>query len=192
MEFGIAAVNRTGKAGVACIGGVNRDLKEGWGGVGGVNRKIFASYPAGALYWLGSLCADVTGGWDRRSFVGVAPTYAFNSDYANIYGVGNPEAGCNGFIVTTNPIDLTNYTTLHVLVTTTAASNGNFTVRIGSNAELASSYAVNWEAAKGVLYTDYEGTLDISSLNSAYYIGMGVAGGINNNVNAKFYRVWLT
>ena len=134
----------------------------------------------GCLYDAGNQYKTVTGGWvgtqtvsDSTKPGGKLTVNDDNLSFTNVSG------GSYG-IATTNAIDLTSYTTLHVLHT------GKARLQVANDFPTSSPVAVH---SSNTSYKEQtEITLDISSVTGAYKIAIGNRAASAVNV----YKVWLT
>ncbi|MGM9585164.1 MAG: hypothetical protein ACI3V1_06425 [Faecousia sp.] len=134
----------------------------------------------GCLYDAGNQYESVTGGWVGTQCVSGSTTsggkLTVNDDNLSFT---NASGGSFG-VATQNAIDLTGYTTLHVLHT------GKARLMVADAYPTGSPVA---EYASGSSYTDKtEITLDVSAVTGAHKIAIG-----NRAASAvKVYKVWMT
>ena len=134
----------------------------------------------GCLYDAGNQYESVTGGWVGTQTISGSTTsggkLTVNDDNLSFTNVSGGSYG----IATTNAIDLTSYTTLHVLHT------GKTRLLVANDFPTSSPVA---EYSSNTSYKEQtEITLDISSVTGAYKIAIG-----NRATSAvNVYKVWLT
>ena len=134
----------------------------------------------GCLYDAGNQYESVTGGWVGTQCVSGSTKpggkLTVNDDNLSFTNVSGGSFG----VATKNAIDLTSYTTLHVLHT------GKARLRVANGFPTSSPVA---EYSSNTSYKEQtEITLDISSVTGAYKIAIG-----NRTASAvNVYKVWLT
>lgn len=199
---GVSGVNREIKQQFRGVGGVNREIKEQYRGVGGVNRKVFNSFN-GIIYENGSgkpLTLYSNNGTVTSTGGVLQVRYARG---AGLTGSSYAE----GFICTTEKIDLTAYTTLKANIVTYAESrltmpaltttirtpsnwNGNWTNATHNGAD------TTWIAKDAELSGAINGTMtfDISNISGLYHVMLefmcnGTYGSANPSHNVS--KIWL-
>lgn len=121
--------------------------------------------PAGALFWHGNQCTDVTGGWginksDTSSKA--APTCAFESNRIHLTNNG---FASSGVLSTVNKIDLTNVNVLSADITKLGSCEPIFYVG-GSRTNWGTDKVANATcSATGII------ELDVSSVTGRHYVG---------------------
>lgn len=135
----------------------------------GQAEKVTLAYWNGELYDAGNQYTDITGGWIRH---GKGGTVTFNDD--NIYLATSSEYS-EGAVNTTNAVDLTDFATLKVTVTTTRKGDilGKVIVytKNASNKETVAASASLNNSSKETMTS-----LDVSALNGAYYVRIQSSG----------------
>lgn len=135
----------------------------------GQAEKVTLAFWNGELYDAGNQYTDVTGGWVRHKNGGVV---TFNED--NIYLATSSEYS-EGAVNTTNAVDLTDFATLKVTVTTTRKGDiiGKVIVytKDASNKETVAASASLDNSSKETVTS-----LDVSALNGAYYVRIQSSG----------------
>lgn len=121
--------------------------------------------PAGALFWHGNQCTDVTGGWGvNKSATSSkdAPTCAFESNRIRLTNSG---FASSGILSTVQKIDITNAKVLSVDVTKSGSTSPILYVG-GSRTDWNSNCVANVTcSATGVI------ELDVSSVTGRHYVG---------------------
>ena len=146
----------------------------------GQAESMALAYWHGELYDAGNQYESVTGGWVGTQTISGSTTsggkLTVNDDNLSFTNVSGGSYG----IATTNAIDLTGYTTLHVLHT------GKARLMVADAYPTGRPVA---EYASGNSYTDKaEITLDVSAVTGAHKIAIG-----NRGASAvKVYKVWMT
>jgi hypothetical protein len=135
--------------------------------------------PVVYLYNSGAEYVDLTGGWI------VQKGAVKNVDNINIANT-NPlfqNGGVNGYR-TTNTVNLTNYTKLKILYSSNIAVGPNF-LTASTTTNFGETNVASLAVAIG---TDVVSEIDVTSLNSSYYIG-GYLTAASMNVTIK--KIWL-
>lgn len=152
------------------------------------------------LYNEGDECAALTGSISVKNVQGTgmatvknAGNISFTSSVATGYKLGSA--------YTTNPIDLTNYTKLKMLVegiTGTYPSYLGSIVSVCSNVPTANDWDSYLNAMTAKTRLDNTQTnatieLDITALNGSYYVFMneGNSASLSNSVSATVTKLWL-
>lgn len=156
-------------------------------------------YPDGAIYWEGEEFVSKTGGWNGSANAG-------DSAFTVIGQLANSSNTINGswsgsalrFVhkCTTNQIDLTNYTKLKFIFTASQSVNLGGTVFYiaSSTSSLYGTYSAR-ALFSGASYTDQAGEIDITALNSSYYVvathQKWSGSTSSNNATLSIPRMWL-
>lgn len=135
----------------------------------------------GTLYNAGDEYENITGGWVAVAFAGGAADYGITGGAPTVTkGTSSMTVKMSstqraGVARTANLIDLTNYSTLSVTVTSRASgsSSGTYIYIIDANG--------NYPAAQEISSTGTK-TLSVSNLNGSYYVGIYV---FNYNSSTK-------
>lgn len=155
-------------------------------------EKTAKSYQGGAwvdwwngpLYDYGNEYEAITGGWEAKNLMSGSTasggSIVKNADSIQVINVGNGSWAA----VTVNQIDLTNYTTLHV-VYTCSSSGVRFAVSPDFPAAEASMAAVT---TAGTASAPAEAVLDITAVNEPCRIGFQNRG--TNTVH--LYKAWIS
>lgn len=128
----------------------------------------------------GKLDEDISGGFTRlglrtNQYEGAAvPTVTLNADSVTFRVPGTSSGYPSGVVYTSNPIDLTSYSTITVDATASTSANANTWVQWGILAKEPSASSCTWLASKTISNpaTGASGTLDISALEGSYYIAL--------------------
>lgn len=122
--------------------------------------------------------------WETYTGAYYGGTVTKNADHV-LLSANNP--GNIAGIITTNPVDLTNFTKIKVDVDVTNWRNEGNYLMVTSNKTTVTSMASLVFPTTG--RATYE--LDISSINQSAYIRVCSAGLNGTLVSEKMYRVWL-
>lgn len=174
---------------VYSVSNVARKVTEGWVEVDLVARKFFGG--ALNLYNYGDECTNVTGGWYKGGYTRGDATATKNAD--NITLKINRAGDQTASIITTNKIDVTNYSKLVVMVkyASTDYSNGNFQVKLRS---VNTNNMYDHVAIAHDPKYDYDGEIvvDTSSLTGSYYVEITIDGWTTSKTTtAVIHKVWL-
>jgi hypothetical protein len=161
-----------------------------------VARAILQSNVAwnGILYNAGDEYTDITGGW-----VGGYQAASLNiTKGASTIAVTLPTSAPTGTayqaaIETSNPIDLTNFTTLNFNVTSVTNVDGGRFVCLSVGSVKASTVYTGSAANFANFNTTGVKTIDISALNGNYYIRAGIYRESTTNplLSITFDKAWL-
>lgn len=131
------------------------------------------------LYKNGDTCDTITGGYATGATTGATITY--NTDNIQISSSNYTYV----FAVTNNQIDFSQYSKLHIKLSTNTEC---YTVRLGSNKNDTGDTSIYClEGSK--TGNDIIETMDISQLNESSYLKLGKHNGATGTI--KYYEVWL-
>lgn len=141
------------------------------------------------LYKNGDQYSAKTGGWTSSNWLwgdtpDIVTTPKFNSDHIYIYGVDGVSAGIIG---TKNKVDLSNYTTLNMEYTCSAA-NATTALSVDSAKQgyiMQGDSVANVALKKSTTVTTI--SLPIAAIDGSYYIHVSA----DYNSKVKIYRIWL-
>lgn len=150
----------------------------------------------GRLYWDGDKCTAVTGGWEQYN-INAGSTYTrkdirVTENVTDMFLQGSTTAKSFGVYGITNQIDLSPFSTLYITFSEVGVSN--YTPHLNVLSANSASRVTDVQVTVLDLYTAGVGTrsLDVSGLNSSYYIGIdGGQGGSSNISYVRVNRVWL-
>lgn len=134
------------------------------------------------LYRDGDECVDVTGGWTG---VSANQVYAYKRD--TYMEISTSSSNGEALLETNNIINLTRYSTLHILYDRTQT---NYKVRMcittdkQTTGTITTGTIITENHFPKTIVTGAEMELNVSSVESGYIV-------INGDNSAKFYKVWL-
>lgn len=140
------------------------------------------------LYSPGNEHSDITGGWS------VSPNAYINN---NAISLGSRASYYDSVAVINNKIDLTDFTMLHVNMTSVAGDDtaqGNLAVFSADDAEqlVNANNTYNYRLSRVETNSTGEHELDISSFTGSYLVGYYLSGTTGVSRTREFNRVWLT
>lgn len=141
------------------------------------------------LYREGDECEGVTGGWGREGWTTSEPSWSItavatkNDD--NMY-LAAPARNCYCLAATTNPIDFTGYSKIHVEIATGSDSSASeFELTTGKDFYTNKLlYQIIKQTNRGVV------TVDVSGIDEFAYIAFASGGGVSTRW-ARIYNIWL-
>lgn len=143
------------------------------------------------LYNHGTIETAISGGLVTGGNYGVTPTRTFNADNFYMRGAGASQSGANGTEVTDNLIDITPYSKLCAVFSALSTTGTTTSAYIGVTSQKADGRRSTFTAFEIANSANTVCELDISSLNSAYYIGVGGAGNANMTWSFNLVELWL-
>lgn len=141
--------------------------------------------PLTHLYNLGDEATILTGGW-AIGYSGGTGSQSKTADHLQLSASASSTYWRT--YVTTSTINFTNITTLYfdINVTSAASDNGLYLI-VGSTANgitTVASKIINTANSTRTIYT-----LDVTALNSSYYLSVAARGG-NAETTASVYKIW--
>lgn len=143
------------------------------------------------LYNYGTIETAISGGLVTGGNYGISPTRTFNADNFYMRGAGASQSGANGTEVTDNLIDLTPYSKLCAVFSALSTTGTTTSAYIGVTSQKADGRRSAFTAFEIANSANTVCELDISSLNSQYYVGVGGAGNTNLTWSFNLVELWL-
>ncbi len=134
------------------------------------------------LYNKGDECTTITGGWVKRK-----GQLTKNTD--NLYVRGNGSE-C-GIGQTTNKIDLSSYTKLYAIVTTTGSNNFSLGLTTTTSHATGGPNSVTASVAPSAGVTKTQYSVDVSAINDANNYAYIYSHAYESDVGIYLYEMWL-